>query len=97
MGSDEAGGGGRHTSPYRKYSGGGGRASTARSPARSGDWRSYDEGDSSSPVVGTTQRFEIDPNVPLEEMTVVGGGPSDETESSDGGVGQVSREAATSS
>ncbi len=78
MGSD--GGVGRNTSPYRKFSGG--RASTARSP----DWRrSYgDEGDSPV-VVGTTQRFEIDPNVPLEEMTVVGGGPSDETESSDGG------------
>lgn len=102
MGSDEGAGGGRNTSPYRKFSGGrgaggGGGGGThghghvhARSPARSGDWRSYDDRDDSSPVVGTTQRFEVDPNVPLEEMTVLGeGGPSDETESSDGGVGQV--------
>ncbi len=90
MGSDEGAGGGRNTSPYRKYSGG--RPGSARSPTRShNDWRSYDDRDDSSPSIGATQRFEVDPSVPLEQMSVIGGGggsggdAADETESSDGG------------
>ncbi len=78
MGSDE----GRNTSPYRKYSGGRGTGGP-RSPARSGDWRSYDERDDSSPAGGGVGSFQVDPNVPLEDMSVIGG-PSSDTDSSEG-------------
>ncbi len=71
MGSDDA------ERAYGKYSSLQRNDSGAATGGRSSlDWHSFD---------ADSQRFEVDPNVPLEEMTVIGAGtPPSGSESSDG-------------